>query len=53
MASTHSDIIKKLPEAYESALKSGDLFYFPSTIEKHNELDIDVRVCFLVQGSSF
>ncbi|KAJ2918606.1 hypothetical protein MD484_g1815, partial [Candolleomyces efflorescens] len=44
MASTHSDIIKKVPGAYESALKSGDLFYFPSTIEKHNELDIDFEI---------
>lgn len=38
------DIINKLPESFEKALKSGDLLYFPSTKLTHKELDIDV--CF-------
>lgn len=39
-----SDILKKIPETYENALKSGDLLYFPSTIDKHNELGIDFEI---------
>jgi hypothetical protein len=42
--STHNDIIAKVPGQYEDALKSGDLLHFPSTIVKHIELDIDVRI---------
>jgi ATP adenylyltransferase len=38
-----SEIITSIPQKYELALKSGDLLFFPSTVTKHTESDIDVR----------
>lgn len=38
-----SEIITSLPQKYEAALKSGDLLFFPSTVAKCTESDIDVR----------
>ncbi len=38
-----SEIIASLPQKYEVALKSGDLLFFPSTIAKCTETDVDVR----------
>jgi len=42
-----SEIIASLPQKYEVALKSGDLLFFPSTIAKCTEFDVDfeIRVC--------
>ncbi|EFI28156.1 hypothetical protein CC1G_14183 [Coprinopsis cinerea okayama7 len=42
--STHADIIQKIPTAFESARESGDLFYFPSTVVKHNELGVEFEI---------
>ncbi|KAF8623098.1 hypothetical protein AX15_006509 [Amanita polypyramis BW_CC] len=46
-----SEIIAGLPQKYEAAVKSGDLLFFPSTIEKHTEYDVDfeIRVCPALQ----
>ena len=38
----HSDIILKVPERFDNALKSGDLLFFPSTVTKHIDSDIEV-----------
>ncbi|TFK23950.1 ATP adenylyltransferase [Coprinopsis marcescibilis] len=48
---SHADIIQNVPRAYESALESGDLFCFPSTVVKHNELGVDfeIRLCPALQ----
>jgi len=40
---SHSDIISAVPARFESALKSGDLLYFPSTIAKHEDSGVEVR----------
>jgi len=38
----HSDILLKVPERFDNALKSGDLLFFPSTLTKHIDSDIEV-----------
>jgi hypothetical protein len=38
----HSDIILKVSERFNDALKSGDLLFFPSTTTKHVDSDIEV-----------
>jgi len=47
----HSDIILKVPERFDNALKSGDLLFFPSTITKHVDSDIEyeIRLCPALQ----
>ena len=39
-----SDIISALPNRFEAAQSSGDLFFFQSEVSKHKE--IGVEVCF-------
>ena len=36
------DIVSSIPSRFGNALKTGDLFFFPSTIEKHIEQEIQV-----------
>ena len=36
-------IISNIPQSYEDALKAGDLFFFPSTVIKLVDSDIEVR----------
>jgi ATP adenylyltransferase len=38
----HIDIISKVPERFDNALKSGDLLFFPSTTTKHVDSDVEV-----------
>ncbi|KAF8904429.1 ATP adenylyltransferase-domain-containing protein [Gymnopilus junonius] len=47
----HIDIISAVPSRFENALKTGDLFFFPSTIEKHTEQEIqyEIRLCPALQ----
>ena len=52
------DIISKVSTSFDKALDSKDIFFFPSTIIKHAELDIEVRelapiVCTLTSGKQF
>ncbi|KAF8894086.1 hypothetical protein BD779DRAFT_975539 [Infundibulicybe gibba] len=48
---TAMDIIARLPESFEKARASGDLFFFPSTIHKHEELSAEweIRLCPALQ----
>ncbi len=38
----YSDIINKIPERFDNAVKTGDLLFFPSTTTKHIESNIEV-----------
>ena len=40
--SKYSAIIKKLPEAFQKGVASGDLLFFPSKIVKHTENEVEV-----------
>ena len=44
LAMAHSDIILKIPERFDNALKTGDLRFFPSTMAKLAELDMEVSI---------
>ncbi|KAL0956341.1 hypothetical protein HGRIS_002491 [Hohenbuehelia grisea] len=48
---TPADIISKIPSSFDLALASGDLLYFPSTVEKHDELGVqfEIRLCTALQ----
>ena len=46
LAMAHSDIILKIPERFDNALKTGDLRFFPSTMAKLAELDMEVSRIF-------
>lgn len=46
-----SDIISALPSQFEAAQSSGDLFFFPSEVSKHEELGTEV--CFRLLSSQF
>lgn len=39
-----SEIISKIPVSYDNGLASGSLFFFPSTVNIHNELGVDVSL---------
>jgi|ERR1700722_13107255 len=41
-----SVIISKLPSSFDKALSSGDLIFFPSTVHKHSENGVEVRLRF-------
>ncbi|KAF9452732.1 HIT-like protein [Macrolepiota fuliginosa MF-IS2] len=47
------DIILKVPNQYEKAKESGDLLFFPSTVVRHREPEVDIefqiRVCPALQ----
>jgi len=47
----HIDIVSSIPSRFDNALKTGDLFFFPSTIEKHFEQEIqyEIRLCPALQ----
>ncbi|KAJ3906816.1 ATP adenylyltransferase-domain-containing protein [Lentinula edodes] len=46
-----SEIISKIPVSYDNGLASGSLFFFPSTVNIHNELGVDfeIRLCPALQ----
>ncbi|KIM45312.1 hypothetical protein M413DRAFT_337714 [Hebeloma cylindrosporum] len=47
----HTDIILKVSERFNHALESGDLLFFPSTITKHVDSDVEyeIRLCTALQ----
>ena len=46
----HSDIVNKIPERFDRALKAGDLLFFPSTTTKHIESNIEVKCLIKVSA---
>lgn len=40
------NIISDISGCYDRALLEGDLFFFPSTVHKHKESNIEVRLPF-------
>lgn len=42
---TPAQIVARLPDAYNEAVIAGSVFYFPSTIEKHNEAGAEFEIC--------
>ncbi|PPQ87455.1 hypothetical protein CVT25_008191 [Psilocybe cyanescens] len=48
----HSDIITKVSSSFDNALKTGDLLFFPSTVENHIEADVEyqIRLCPALQN---
>lgn len=44
-------IISNIPQSYEAALKAGDLFFFPSTVIKlvDSDIEFEIRVCPALQ----
>ncbi|KAG6831825.1 hypothetical protein H0H87_003744 [Tephrocybe sp. NHM501043] len=48
---THSKIISSVSEKFSNARDSGDLYFFPSTIWKHEELGVEfeIRLCPALQ----
>ncbi|KAH9935653.1 HIT-like protein [Fomitopsis serialis] len=48
---TPAEIIAKIPESFDKAQEAGDLLFFPSTIHKHSEFDVDfeIRLCPALQ----
>ncbi|OAX37403.1 hypothetical protein K503DRAFT_850460 [Rhizopogon vinicolor AM-OR11-026] len=46
-----SDIISALPSRFEAARSSGDLFFFPSEVNKHEEIGVEweIRLCTALQ----
>jgi len=51
MSLTPTKIIAKIPESFDKAQEAGDLLFFPSTIHKHSEFDVDfeIRLCPALQ----
>ncbi|KAI0746049.1 HIT-like protein [Earliella scabrosa] len=49
---THEDIIARLPEAFDRAQQAGDLYFFPSTVHKHveNDVEFEIRLCPALQS---
>ncbi|KAH9951540.1 HIT-like domain-containing protein [Amylocystis lapponica] len=47
-----SELISKLPESYDKALSSGDLLFFPSTVNKHIDhgVEFEIRLCPALQN---
>ncbi|KZT72235.1 hypothetical protein DAEQUDRAFT_755402 [Daedalea quercina L-15889] len=45
------DIIAKIPESFDKAQAAGDLLFYPSTVYKHAECDVDfeIRLCPALQ----
>uniref|UniRef100_A0A8H7Y472 Uncharacterized protein n=1 Tax=Psilocybe cubensis TaxID=181762 RepID=A0A8H7Y472_PSICU len=48
----HYDILSKLQSSFDNALKTGDLLFFPSTVERHTEADVEyqIRLCPALQN---
>jgi len=38
------DIVKKIPNQFQKAKESGDLFFFPSSVVRHYDPDTDIEV---------
>lgn len=47
-----SDIISALPGRFEAAKSSGDLFFFPSEVNKHEEIGVEVCCHSLLSSQS-
>jgi hypothetical protein len=47
-----SDIISALPSSFEAARSSGDLFFFPSEVSKHEEIGVEVFILSLLSSQS-
>ena len=41
---SHRDIILKIPERFDNALKTGDLLFFPSTMAQLADLDMEASI---------
>ena len=41
-SAAHEEIVARLPESFDRARASGELFFFPSTVHKHTEHGVDV-----------
>jgi len=41
---TPSQLVARVPDAYDQGIAAGAVFFFPSTSDVHNESDIDVRL---------
>ncbi|KAI0074645.1 hypothetical protein K474DRAFT_1647701 [Panus rudis PR-1116 ss-1] len=50
--STHAEIINSLPERFAKAQESGDLLFFPSSVNKHSEdgVEFEIRLCPALQN---
>ncbi|KAJ3514124.1 hypothetical protein NLJ89_g2560 [Agrocybe chaxingu] len=48
---SHADIVSKIPERFNGALRSGDLLFFPSSVAKHIDSDVEyeIRLCPALQ----
>jgi hypothetical protein len=47
-----ADIVSRIPDAFDKALSDGDLLFFPSTVYKHEESNVEVsEVIFFDQDS--
>ncbi len=42
MSSPHAELVRQIPTSYEKAVTSGDLLFFPSTVHKHVDVDVEV-----------
>ena len=42
MADTPEQIVAKLPESFDKARESGDVLFFESTVQKHEEYGVEV-----------
>ncbi|KAI0732070.1 ATP adenylyltransferase-domain-containing protein [Fomitopsis betulina] len=51
MSLTPVEVIARIPESFDKAQAAGDLLFFPSTIYKHTECDVDfeIRLCPALQ----
>lgn len=52
MPDTPADIIARLPERFAKAKDEGDLLFFPSTVQKHEEFGVEweIRLCPALQN---
>lgn len=41
-SSAHAELVRQIPTSYEKAVTSGDLLFFPSTVHKHVDVDVEV-----------
>ncbi|TFY60554.1 hypothetical protein EVJ58_g5081 [Rhodofomes roseus] len=43
MSLTPAEVIAKIPESFDKAQAASDLLFFPSTVQKHTEFDVDQK----------
>lgn len=50
-SSAHAELVRQIPTSYEKAVTSGDLLFFPSTVHKHVDVDVEfeIRLCPALQ----